>query len=204
MWVELYSVTEPAPFVSAAPLETRSELSAGTVTQSSSSTPELPAQKNEETPPASPVPAVKEPASSAVQAVRSGRTEHTATVTQSSSSTSGLPAQKNEDLPLTVEVHHAVLCEILKLHATKWREIGQHLGFLPGTLTTSKQLHCSCKQLQWAGMNAVLEKFLKEREGGAKMSVLEAALNKAGLGVTASQLRDDVQRLLAQGIVVTF
>ena len=42
--IELYSVTEPVPSVSAAPLETRSEHSAGTVTQSSSSASELPAQ----------------------------------------------------------------------------------------------------------------------------------------------------------------
>ena len=160
--------------------------------------------RRQETPPASPVPAVKEPASSAVQAVCSGRSEHTATVTQSSSSTSGLPAQKNEDLPLTVEVHHAVLCEILKPHATKWREIGQHLGFLPGDLDNIQGAPLLLQTAPVSWMNAVLEKFLKEREGGAKMSVLEAALNKAGLGVTASQLRDNVHRLLAQGIVVTF
>ena len=157
--------------------------------------------RRQETPPASPVPAVKEPA---VQAVHSGRTEHTATVTQSSSSTSELPAQKNEDLPLTVEVHHAVLCEILKPHATKWREIGQHLGFLPGDLDNIQAAPLLLQTAPVSWMNAVLEKFLKEREGGAKMSVLETALNKAGLGVTASQLRDNVQRLLAQGIVVTF
>ena len=47
MIIELYSVTEPAPSVSAAPLEKRSEHTA-TVTQSSSSTSELPAQKNED------------------------------------------------------------------------------------------------------------------------------------------------------------
>ena len=48
--IELYSVTEPAPSVSAAPLETRSEHSAGTVTQSSSSTSELPVHQNEDQP----------------------------------------------------------------------------------------------------------------------------------------------------------
>ena len=160
--------------------------------------------RRQETPPASPVSAVKEPASSAVQAVRSSRTEHTATVTQSSSSASELPAQKNEDLLLTVEDHHAVLCEILKLHATKWREIGQHLGFLPGDLDNIQGAPLLMQTAPVSWMNAILERFLKEREGGAMMSVLEAALNKAGLGVTASQLRDDVHRLLAQGIVVTF
>ena len=160
--------------------------------------------RRQETPPASPVPAVKEPASSAVQAVCSGRTEHTATVTQSSSSTSELPAQKNEDLPLTVKDHHAVLCEILKPHATNWREIGQHLGFLPGDLDNIQAAPLLLQTAPVSWMNVMLENFLQEREGGAKVSVLEAALNKAGLGVTASQLRDNVHRLLAQGIVVTF
>ena len=166
--IELYSVTEPAPSVSAAPLETRSEHSAGTVTQSSSSTSEL-------------------------------------------------PAQQNEDLPLTVKDHHAVLLHILKPHATKWREIGQHLGFLPGDLDNIQgdPLLLLTAPVSW--MNVMLERFLirgfkrhlddAETESckrGATMSVLETALNKAGFGVTASQLRDNVQRLLAQGIVVTF
>ena len=155
MIIEFYSVTEPAPSVSAAPLETRSEHSA-------------------------------------------------VTVTQSSSSASGLPAHNNEDLPLTVEDHRAVLCEILKLHANKWREIGQHLGFLPGDLDNIQAAPLLLQTAPVSWMNAVLEKVLKEREGGAMVSVLEAALNKAGLGVTASLLKDNVQRLLAQGIVVTF
>ena len=52
----------------------------------------------------------------------------------------------------------------------------------------------------------MLEKFLEGdyrqspdvREGMATLSVLEAALSKAGFGATASQLRDDIQR--QQGI----
>ena len=105
--IELYSVTEPAPSVSATPLEKRSE--------------------------------------------------HTATVTQSSSSDSGLPAHQNEDQPLI-------------------RGFKRHLDDAETE---------SCKRR-------------------ATMSVLETALNKSGLGVMASQLKDNVQRLLAQGIVVTF
>ena len=108
MTIELYSVTEPAPSVSAAPLETRSELSAGTVTQSSSSASEL-------------------------------------------------PIHQNEDQPLI-------------------RGFKRHLDDAETE---------SCKRR-------------------ATMNILETAPNKAGLGVTASQLRDNVHRLLAQGIVVTF
>ena len=96
-----------------------------------------------------------------------------------------------------------MLCEILKPHATKWREIGQHLDFLPGDLDNIQAAPLLLQTAPISSMNAVLEKFLQEREGGAMVSVLETALTKAGLGVTASQLRNNVQRLLAQGIVVT-
>ena len=110
------------------------------------------------------------------------------------------------DFPLTVASHHAVLCHSLKLHASKWREIGQYLGFLPGELDNiqAAQLLMQNSPVSW--LNAMLEKFLKGdyrrspdvREGGATLSVLEAALSKAGFGATASQLRDDIQR--QQGI----
>ena len=158
---------------------------------------ELSRQIQRAPPAASLVPNEKETASS-VQGARDNRTEHSETLS------TVMPAHQIEDQPLTVEVHHAVLCEILKPHATKWREIGQHLGFLPGDLDNIQAAPLLLQTAPVSWMNAVLEKFLKEREGGAKMSVLETALNKAGLGVTASQLRDNVQRLLAQGIVVTF
>ena len=161
-------------------------------------------------PAASLVPNEKETASS-VQGVRDNRTEH------SEALSTLVPAQKNEDLPLTVEVHHAVLCEILKPHATKWREIGQHLGFLPGDLDNIQAAPLLLQTAPVSWMNVMLERFLvqgfkrhlddAETESckrGATMSVLETALNKARLGVTASQLRDNVQRLLAQGNVVTF
>ena len=209
--IELYSVTEPAPSISAAPLEKRSEHSAGTVTQSSSSTSELPVHQNEDQPL---IRGFKRHLNDAetesckrratMNVLETALNKAGLGVTASQLRESGLPAQKNEDQPLTVEDHHAVLCEILKPHATKWREIGQHLGFLPGDLDNIQGAPLLLQTAPGSWMNVMLENFLQEREGGAKMSVLEAALNKAGLEVTASQLRDNVHRLLAQGIVVTF
>ena len=130
------------------------------------------------------------------------KSEHSTTTTQSSSSELRPTQPQNEDLPLTVKNHHAVLCHVLEQHAYMWKEIGLHLGFLPGHLDNIQAAPLLLQTAPVSWMNAMLEQFLKEREGGAKMSVLEAALSKAGLGVTASQLRDDVQRLLAQGTMV--
>lgn len=105
---------------------------------------------------------------------------------------------------MTVEEHHAVLCLILKDHATKWRVIGQYLGFTPGELDNIQSRPLLMQTAPESWLYAMLAGFLKgdlnDREGSPTLKLLETALIKAGLGATASQLRDDMQQL--QGEVV--
>ena len=101
------------------------------------------------------------------------------------------------DFPLKVESHHAVLCHILELHASKWREIGQYLGFLPGELDNIQAAPFLMQKAPVSWLNAMLEKFLNRGDTinyPATLSVLNDALNKAGFGVTASGLRDCIQQ----------
>ena len=110
------------------------------------------------------------------------------------------------DFPLTVASHHAALCHSLKLQAADWKMIGRYLGFLPGELNNIEAAPLLMQTAPVSWLDAMLKRFLEGdyrrspnvREGGATLSVLEAALSKAGFGATASQLRDDIQR--QQGI----
>lgn len=83
----------------------------------------------------------------------------------------------------------------LKAHAAKWREIGIHLGFLPGELS-NVEVRPNLMQgapISWLG--ALLEEWIqwapRDCRGStsfAKLEDLKAALNDAGLGATAHGL----------------
>ena len=106
---------------------------------------------------------------------------------------------------LTVEEHYSALCYILEVHATKWRDIGQYLGFLPGELDNiqGSPLLLQTAPISW--LNTMIEKFLQDKykrrveeriySTKTKLETLETALKKTGLGAAASQLKDEIQRL---------
>lgn len=103
------------------------------------------------------------------------------------------------DLKLTVHEHHTVLCQILKDHATQWREIGMYLNFSPGALKNIQANPLLLQNAPKSWLYMMLEDFLKfkqsddESDGpasGASLNLLKSALTKANLGATASQLKE--------------
>ena len=93
----------------------------------------------------------------------------------------------NKDLPS--------LLRQLKNHAAKWREIGIHLGFLPGELDNigARPTLSQGAPVSWFG--AMLESWLQWAPGDGRESTsfatlkdLKAALNETGLGATAHNL----------------
>ena len=100
----------------------------------------------------------------------------------------------NKDLPL--------LLRQLKLHAAKWREIGIHLGFLPGELDNigARPNLSQGAPVSWFG--AMLESWLQWAPGDGRGSTsfatlkdLRDALNETGLGASARDLKLKVTRL---------
>ena len=93
----------------------------------------------------------------------------------------------NKDLPS--------LLRQLKNHAAKWREIGIHLGFLPGELDNigARPNLSQGAPVSWFG--AMLENWLQWAPGDGRGSTsfatlkdLKDALNETGLGASAHDL----------------
>jgi hypothetical protein len=94
------------------------------------------------------------------------------------------------------ERHIPSLLQQLKNHAVKWREIGIHLGFLPGELSNieARPTLTPGAPISWLG--AMLEEWIQWAPGDGRGSTsfanvedLKAALTEARLAVTALDLK---------------
>ena len=91
--------------------------------------------------------------------------------------------------------HLEPLLSQLSEHAAKWRDFGTYLGFRPGELSKieSKPLLLTDAPQSW--LRALLEQWLEWTPGDERRSTqyptlkaLKTAVDKAGLGRTASEL----------------
>ena len=103
--------------------------------------------------------------------------------------------------------HHAILYDQLKLHASKWRDIGTYLGFIKGELDNIQDApkHHYTAPESWLG--AMLSEWLQwapsAQRGSDHYATLEAlkdAVSKAGFGSTAESLSiSDTSHSVARG-----
>ena len=84
----------------------------------------------------------------------------------------------------------------LKKHAAKWREIGIHLGFLPGELANIGARPNLSEGAPVSWFAAMLEDWLQWAPGDSRGSTgfatlegLKDALSEVGLGASAHDLR---------------
>ena len=89
-----------------------------------------------------------------------------------------------------------VLFRKLKKHASKWREIGLHLGFLPGELSNIEARPNLIQGAPVSYLGALLEESIqwaprdsRGSAGFATLDSLKAALVDAGLGAAAHDLK---------------
>ena len=97
--------------------------------------------------------------------------------------------QKHSCCTRLTESHHGGLVGQLTQHATKWRDIGTHLGFLPGELLNigaDPTLLLQGAPVSW--LSAMLAQWL-ERTSSSTLEDLKAALGKAGLAAAAHDLK---------------
>ena len=94
------------------------------------------------------------------------------------------------------ERHYGSLLRQLSQHATKWKDIGTHLGFLPGELSNIEASPNSIQGAPVSWLGAMLVQWLQwapgNRQGSTSFATLEAlktALNQAGLGAAAHDLK---------------
>ena len=83
----------------------------------------------------------------------------------------------------------------LKKHASKWREIGVHLGFLPGELCNIETRPTLIQEAPVSFLGALLEEWIQWAPGDSRGSTsfatiesLKRALMDAGLGAAAHDL----------------
>ena len=84
-----------------------------------------------------------------------------------------------------------MLYDVLNSHAYRWRDIGLYLRLLPSDLDNIQANPLLMQNAPKSWLNEMFRQLLEK--GGAKLSMLEAALNKTGLGVTAQHLRRRVE-----------
>ena len=96
---------------------------------------------------------------------------------------------------LVTSKHLPVLIKKLKNNAAKWREIGLHLGFLPGELDNIQAQPNLTQGAPLSYLGAMLTEWTQWAPGDsrgsadfAKLKDLKTALSDAGLGATAHQL----------------
>ena len=84
----------------------------------------------------------------------------------------------------------------LKKHAAKWREIGMHLGFIPGELDNIEACPYLMADAPVTWLRALLEEWIQWAPGDSRGSTnfatleeLKAVLKEAGLGATAHDLK---------------
>ena len=89
--------------------------------------------------------------------------------------------------------HHATLYEQLSLHATKWREIGTHLGFHQEELDTIESKPLLLREAPKSWLREMLSEWLEwapgDGRGNATLSLLKVAVKKSGLARTALSLQ---------------
>ena len=93
----------------------------------------------------------------------------------------------DEPLRLT-DVHHGSLLGQLSQHATKWRDIGPHLGFLPGELSNIEASPNLMQGAPVSWLGAMLAQWL-QRTSFPTLEDLKSALSKAGLAAAAHDLK---------------
>ena len=91
---------------------------------------------------------------------------------------------------------HQGLYEQLKPHAAKWREIGTHLGFHQTELSSIQAKPALFMEAPGSWLSAMLTEWLQWKPGDnrgsmeyASLEKLKSAVDKAGLGRTAAELR---------------
>ena len=97
---------------------------------------------------------------------------------------------------LCVKAHYAKLCSQLKVHAAKWRDIGIHLGFLPGEMDNIQSAPMNLTGAPQSYLSAMLALWLEWAPGDARgstqyatLEALKKAVSEAGLGSTADSLK---------------
>ena len=108
---------------------------------------------------------------------------------------SNFAEKKNETQKLTEKDLPSLLRQ-LKKHASKWREIGIHLEFLPGELDNIEARPNLSQGAPVSWFGATLESWLQWAPGDSRGSTnfatledLKDALSEAGLGASAHDLR---------------
>ena len=101
----------------------------------------------------------------------------------------------DHETQLTTERHYSYLCDVLDIHAAKWKDIGRNLQFLPGELTNIEARPILLLTAPKSFLHAMLEEWLQwapgDRRGSKNFATLEAlqlALSKSGLGAAAIKL----------------
>jgi hypothetical protein len=84
--------------------------------------------------------------------------------------------------------HFGSLLNQLSQHATKWRDIGTHLGFLPGELSNIEASPNLIQGAPVSWLSAMLAQWL-QRTGFATLEDLKTALGKVGLAAAAHDLK---------------
>ena len=93
----------------------------------------------------------------------------------------------NEPGRLT-QYHLCGLVDQLSQHATKWRDIGTHLGFLPGELSNIEASPNLIQGAPVSWLSAMLAQWL-QRTCSATLEDLKTALGKTGLAAAAHDLK---------------
>ena len=96
------------------------------------------------------------------------------------------------------EQHLPTLSQTLRVHASKWREIGKYLKFRPGELDNIASGPHLQPTAPMSWLDAMLQKWVEwapnDSRGStsfANLEDLKAALRDAGLGTTAHGLKLD-------------
>ena len=93
------------------------------------------------------------------------------------------------------DCHLSSLVGVLKCHASKWKEIGTHLGFQQGELLNIAGKPSLFNDAPQSWLQAMLSEWLQWAPGDSRgsqsystLQTLKSALNDSGLGATASNL----------------
>ena len=96
------------------------------------------------------------------------------------------------DIQHLTEHHLSILISALKSHASKWMEIGTHLGFRHGNLLNIATNPLLLTNAPRSWLQAMLSEWLQrapgDTRGSPSLDSLKSALNKCDLGATASDL----------------
>ena len=86
------------------------------------------------------------------------------------------------------QFHHGSLLSQLSQYATKWRDIGAQLGFLPGELSNIEASPNLMQGAPVSWLGAMLAQWL-QRTSSPTLEDLKSALSKAGLAAAAHDLK---------------